>query len=166
MGNVHYSHPRSTLDPGYPGSHSYAKRKSLGRQTGRSRAAEEITANVKIWWSIWLTVLWGGFWAATAVFLVIPFLWRNIIGSIIPSAKAYTDVVSNLGRYAKLIAWSIAVWISFTPVVINHYTGTTGSDGTVPRSRSDLTTFVNILFGLFLCTIVLAGEKLIIQLIA
>lgn len=98
--------------------------------------------------------------------MILPSLWRNIVGSIIPSAKAYADVVRNLGRYAKLIAWSIAVWISFTPLVINHYTGTAAEDGTLPRSRSDLTTFVNILFGLFLCTIVLSVEKLIIQLIA
>ena len=106
-------------------------------------------------------MLWGGFWAATAVFLILPYLWRNIVGSIVPSAKAYADVVAALGRYAKLIVWMIAVWISFTPLVINHYIGEPDA-----RSRSDLTTMVNILFGLFLCSIVLGVEKLIVQLIA
>lgn len=55
----------------------------------------------------------------------------------------------------------VAVWVSFTPLVINHYIG----DQTA-ESRSDLSTFVNIFFGLFLCFIVLGVEKFIIQLIA
>ncbi|RXK40282.1 serine/threonine protein kinase [Tremella mesenterica] len=114
-----------------------------------------------IWWSIWATVVWVGFWVSTAVFLMLPSIWRNTVGSIIPTARAYTDVVRNLGFYAKLIAWTLANWISFTPLLINHYTGDQSA-----TSRNDLTTFANVLFGIFLCTIVLAVEKLIIQLIA
>ncbi|KAL7424777.1 hypothetical protein Q5752_000461 [Cryptotrichosporon argae] len=114
-----------------------------------------------LWWSIWLTVLWCGFWASTAVFMVVPRVWRNTVGSIIPSAKQYTDVIANLGRYAKLIIWMVAVWVSFTPLIINHYTGDQSAN-----SRSDLTTFASILFGLFLCSITLAIEKFCIQMIA
>ncbi|ORX36049.1 Mechanosensitive ion channel-domain-containing protein [Kockovaella imperatae] len=118
-----------------------------------------------IWWSIWLSVLWGGFWAATAVFMMIPPIWRNVIGSIVPSAKQYTDVTAALGRYAKLIVWAAAVWISFTPLVIIHNTAESTNNET-PRSKSDLGTMVNILFGLFLSSIILGVEKLIVQLIA
>jgi hypothetical protein len=64
-------------------------------------------------------------------------------------------------RYAKLIPWSAAIWISFTPLIINHYGGAADSN-----SRTNLTTMVNILFGLFLCSIALGIEKLIVQLIA
>ena len=63
--------------------------------------------------------------------------------------------------FAKLITWAVAVWISFTPLVINHYTGDPSAN-----SRSDLTTMVNVLFGLFLSSIILGVEKLIVQLIA
>ncbi|WWC86347.1 uncharacterized protein L201_001220 [Kwoniella dendrophila CBS 6074] len=114
-----------------------------------------------IWWSIWLTVLWGGWWASTAVFMMFPTVFRNTVGAIIPTARRYTDVISALGKYAKLIFWILACWISFTPLVINHYIGDQSAN-----SRSDLTIFVNILFGLFLCSLVLGAEKLIVQLIA
>ncbi|WRT64242.1 uncharacterized protein IL334_001173 [Kwoniella shivajii] len=114
-----------------------------------------------IWWSIWLSVLWGGWWAATAVFMMVPTIFRNTIGAIIPSSRRYTDVIAALGKYAKLIFWVLAIWISFTPLVINHYTGESTA-----TSRTDLTTMVNILFGLFLCSLVLGAEKLIVQLIA
>ncbi|ORY33717.1 Mechanosensitive ion channel-domain-containing protein [Naematelia encephala] len=114
-----------------------------------------------IWWSIWLTILWGGFWASTALFMIVPTVWQNSVGSIIPAAKQYTDVLRALGKYAKLVTWTVAMWISFTPLVINHYDG----DQTA-TSRSDLTTFASILFGLFLSSIVFGVEKLIVQLIA
>ncbi|WVW82398.1 hypothetical protein I302_104405 [Kwoniella bestiolae CBS 10118] len=118
--------------------------------------------NVKlIWWSIWLTVVWGGWWASTAVFLMFPTVFRNTVGAIIPTARRYTDVVRALGKFAKLIFWILAVWISFTPLVINHYIGDQSAN-----SRSNLTTMANILFGLFLCSLVLGAEKLIVQLIA
>lgn len=92
---------------------------------------------------------------------MLPYLWRNIVGSIVPTARRYEDVISNLGRYAKLIVWMWASWISFTPIIINHYSGDQASN-----SRANLTTMANILFGLALCAIILGGEKLVIQLIA
>ncbi|KAK8866012.1 hypothetical protein IAR55_001163 [Kwoniella newhampshirensis] len=114
-----------------------------------------------LYWSIWLTVVWLGFWGATAVFLMVPAVWRNTVAVVIPSAKAYTDVIAALGRYAKLIIWTAVIWITFTPLIINHYTGDQSAN-----SRSDLSTVANLLFGLFLCSLVFGAEKLIVQLIA
>jgi hypothetical protein len=51
-----------------------------------------------LWWSVWLSVVWGGFWGSTAVFLIVPSFWRNTVGTIIPGAKKYTDIIGNLGR--------------------------------------------------------------------
>jgi hypothetical protein len=93
--------------------------------------------------------------------MILPTFWRTTIGAIIPSAKKYEDVVRNLGRYVKLIAWMLAAWISFQPLVVYRYRG---EDGSV--SRNNLTTIANILFALVICTVVLAIEKLVVQLIA
>lgn len=93
--------------------------------------------------------------------MMLPSFWRNTVGSIIPSAKKYEDVVRNLGRYAKLVAWMLACWISFQPLVVYRYQG---EQGTV--SRNNLTTIANILFALVICTVILTFEKLIVQLIA
>ena len=114
-----------------------------------------------IWWSIWLTVLWCGWWASTAVFMCLPHVWRQVVGSIIPSAKQYDKVVAALGKYAKLIVWTVVIWITFSSLVNNHSNAASDSE-----SKSNLKTFTSILFGLFICSIVLAAEKLIIQLIA
>ncbi|GFZ43630.1 hypothetical protein JCM24511_01350 [Saitozyma sp. JCM 24511] len=114
-----------------------------------------------LWWSVWLSVVWGGFWASTAVFMIVPAFWRNTVGTIIPGAKKYTDIIGNLGRYAKLVVWSLAMWVSFTPIIINNYTGDQSA-----TSRTNLTTIASLLFGVFLCSIVFGVEKLVVQLIA
>lgn len=104
---------------------------------------------------------------------MLPAIFRATVGAIAPKARAYTDVVRALGRYVfpiypsltssflKLCVWTAVVWISFTPLVINHYVGDQAAN-----SRSNLTTMANILFGLFLCSMVYAAEKTIIQIIA
>ena len=130
-----------------------------------------------LWWSIWrespvlcllpklrsqtVSVFWGGFWMSTAAFMMLPRIWSATVGSIIPSARKYTDVIRALGRYAKLIPWTAAMWVSFNPLILNH---TNAADGT--GSRNSLSTFAAILFGIFLCTIVYGAEKLVVQLIA
>ena len=93
--------------------------------------------------------------------MILPHFWRNTIGSIIPSAKKYEDVVRNLGRYGKLVVWMLATWIAFQPLVIGRYEGDQKA-----VARNNLTTIANILFALFICTIVLTAEKLVVQLIA
>lgn len=93
--------------------------------------------------------------------MILPRVWAATIGSIIPSARKYTDVIRQLGRYAKIIPWMAAVWVSFTPLIIVHCRDAEGE-----KSRTNLSTFVAILFGLFLCSMVWGGEKLIVQLIA
>ena len=93
--------------------------------------------------------------------MILPRVWAATIGSIIPSARKYTDVIRQLGRYAKIIPWMAAVWVSFTPLIIVHCRDAEGE-----KSRTNLSTFVAILFGLFLCSLVWGGEKLIVQLIA
>ncbi|WVR05974.1 hypothetical protein IAU60_003002 [Kwoniella sp. DSM 27419] len=121
----------------------------------------EVWGTQLLWWSVWLSILWGGWWASTAVFMMIPTVWSHTVGAIVPSAKKYTDVIAALGKHWKLILWTMAMWISFTPIIINHYRGDQAA-----VSRNNLTVFANILFGLFLCSLVLSAEKFIVQLIA
>jgi len=162
MGALHHTRHCASLDSRYSRSYRLSGKRYLGHSSCKSPLhIHEDIADLQLWWSIWLTVLWVGFWASTAVFMILPHFWRNTIGSIIPSAKKYEDVVRNLGRYAKLVVWMLAVWIAFQTLIIGRYQGDQAA-----VSRNNLTTFANILFALFICTIVLSLEKLVVQLIA
>ncbi|GMK54215.1 hypothetical protein CspeluHIS016_0108010 [Cutaneotrichosporon spelunceum] len=114
-----------------------------------------------LWWSIWLTVVWCGFWASKAVFMIVPHVWKQTIAVIIPSAGRFTDVVKNLGHYGKIIIWSLVSWISFSPLISRRFEGDQES-----TSRANLNLIANLLFGFFLCSLVWGAEKLVIQLIA
>ncbi|BEJ12039.1 hypothetical protein CspHIS471_0204990 [Cutaneotrichosporon sp. HIS471] len=114
-----------------------------------------------LWWSIWFTVVWCGFWGSKAAFMIFPHVFKQTIAVIIPSMGRFTDVVKNLGHFGKIIIWSLVSWISFTPLISRRFEGDQES-----TSRANLNLVVNLLFGFFLCTIVWGMEKLVVQLIA
>lgn len=114
-----------------------------------------------LWWSIWLTVVWLGFWASKAAFMIFPTIWKHSIAVIVPAAKQYTDVARNLGRFAKLILWSLVMYISYQPLIDRRYEGDRDSN-----AYSNINLIGKLLFGLLLCTVVYGVEKLIVQLIA
>ncbi len=111
--------------------------------------------------------------------MLLPKIVRVTLGTIIPGMKTYVNVAENLVRSVAFILWAAAIWISFTPILcvtlrgtsrysayiatprINQYIGDQGA-----KSRVNLTTIVQLLFGLFLSSLVVGAEKLVIQLIA
>ncbi|KAI5115837.1 hypothetical protein M0805_008271 [Coniferiporia weirii] len=60
-----------------------------------------------IWWSIWLSVVWGGLWGALAF----------------SGLKKYIDWLKALVRYVALFGWTLAIWISFQPLIIGRSIG-------------------------------------------
>lgn len=148
--------------------------------------------NVKLlWWSIWLTIAWLGFWAAKLVCMAIPHIYKQTIVVIAPAAGKYTDVVRNLGKYFKYVLWSLAIWIAWNPIIINHcqryvdgrletYQDAAKANaslanatlldnwGDAPETSgwSNISLAGKIIFGVWLCTLIQLAEKLIVQLIA
>lgn len=114
-----------------------------------------------LYWSIWLSVVWVGWWAALAVSMMLPKFVGSTLGAVVPGLRTWVEVATNLVRVVAFIAWALAIWVSFTPIVINQYNG----DQTA-NSRSNLTTMASLLFGLFLSSLVVGAEKLMIQIIA
>ncbi|KZT70940.1 hypothetical protein DAEQUDRAFT_666983 [Daedalea quercina L-15889] len=114
-----------------------------------------------LWWSIWLTVVWVGWWAARAVTLVLPYIARHTIGVVAVGARRYIDWLQPLGRYIALFAWSLALWISFNPLINTRRVSTaTSGDGEA------LSTAAKIFFAILESALILLGEKVAIQWIA
>ena len=113
-----------------------------------------------LWWSIWLTVMWAGWWAALLVAHVIPSVVRATVGVVAISTRRYIEWLQALHRYVALFAWSLAIWISFNPLIDNHKQNPT------EKSSRAISLILKLLFGIFLCCAVLLGEKFAIQFIA
>ncbi|KAJ9125076.1 hypothetical protein QFC22_000029 [Naganishia vaughanmartiniae] len=114
-----------------------------------------------LYWSIWLTLVWGGWWAALAVAMLLPHFIRVTLGTIVPGARAYVDIFQALIRNVAFCLWSLLIWVSFQPLLKNTFVGDTSS-----TSYSDLNVFQRLIFGLFIVSLITGGEKIIIQLIA
>lgn len=137
-----------------------------------------------MYWSIYLTVLWVGWWACIAAAMVLPRLIRITLGNVAPELRFYIDLLAAVHRYCAIVGWTVANWILFNQLV-NKQAGTTeqaGNDGPhitsiIVRGRQTSLSLSNryagssslcpaAWFGIFLCSIVLLVEKVCIQLIA
>ncbi|KZT52873.1 hypothetical protein CALCODRAFT_440943 [Calocera cornea HHB12733] len=112
-----------------------------------------------LYWSIWFTVVWGGWWAAFAVAKMLPSLFRATIGIVLLSSRKYIDFLGVCQRYIAFFGWSLSVWIAFTRMLEQF------ADNKNPLD-SALTTIAAICEALFISATILAIEKLLIQYIA
>jgi len=116
-----------------------------------------------LFWSIWLTIVWCGWWAAALVAKCIPRVLQVTLGVVAPEMKHYIAYVRALQFYAGAALWSLVTWLSFLPVVKSR--AETNAKGTV-TSASTLAIITKFWFGVFLVLVILLCEKLIIQVVA
>jgi hypothetical protein len=111
--------------------------------------------------------------------MVFPRIARYTVGAVAVGTRKYIDWLAVLYRYDKrccpdiasiipftiryvaLTGWTLAVWISFQPL-INTRQVTNASQNDV----AIINLLAKLLFALFLCAAVLLGEKFAIQWIA
>ncbi|OSD01247.1 hypothetical protein PYCCODRAFT_1412753 [Trametes coccinea BRFM310] len=113
-----------------------------------------------VFWSIWLSVAWVGWWSALAICMLLPPLLRNTVGIIIVTTRKYIDWFEVLYRYAAFAAWSILIFVSYQPLI------NATQDTSDASSKQAIDTLSKLLFALMLSACVLFGEKLAIQFIA
>ncbi|KAI0371035.1 hypothetical protein BV20DRAFT_942709 [Pilatotrama ljubarskyi] len=111
-------------------------------------------------WSIWLSVVWLGWWSSLATFMILPKLLRNTVGVVILTVRKYSDWLEVLHRYAAFATWTIVIFVSYQPLI----NATQRTDNSTSQQSVD--TMSKLLFALMLSACVLFGEKLAIQFIA
>ncbi|KAK4048978.1 hypothetical protein OIO90_005613 [Microbotryomycetes sp. JL221] len=110
------------------------------------------------WWSIWLTVVWCGWWGAALAARLAPKLLQWTIGVVAPELNHYILYVKAIRFYVGAAAWALVNWISFLPLIRSRATGSS--------SNNTLSLITQGLFGIWLCLAILLIEKLVIQVIA
>lgn len=114
-----------------------------------------------LWWSIWLSVAWGGWWAALAFSRIVPGIIKATVGVVAHGTRKYMDWAAVLHRYVALFIWTLTMWISWQPL-INRRQRNDASDS----SKNAIDFISKLLFGIYLCALVLLFEKFTIQWIA
>lgn len=114
-----------------------------------------------IWWSIWLSVVWGGWWACLAGAMILPSIVRHTVGVVAVGARRYIDWLGALRRYVAFVAWTAAIWIAYSPLINSRQ-----DKNSSPKNRNIISFVGKFLFGLYLCAALLLFEKFSIQWIA
>lgn len=102
LDTIHRPYLGFTLDSGHHRPRRRQRGYGMGSPTGKYSPVLGVALTSQLWWSIWLSVVWLGFWAATAAFLMLPSIFHATIGAIAPTTRAYTDVVRALGRFVTV----------------------------------------------------------------
>ncbi|TIA93991.1 hypothetical protein E3P81_00486 [Wallemia ichthyophaga] len=114
-----------------------------------------------LWWSIWLETIWVGWWASWATSKIIPWFARHTIAVILPNGKHMIDYFVRCEKYLAAVGWTVAVWAVFNFLVLVKFS----RDHSDP-SYSTLSVIAQVHAGIIICAAILAGEKIVIQLIA
>ena len=133
-----------------------------------------------LWWSIWHTVVWCGWWGAALVAKLGPKVLHNTLGVIAPELRHYITYIKATEFYVGAAGWALgklgglanhsqdadtvaihpttANWISFLPLINGHTTSS--------KSSNTLRLMTQGLFGIFIVLVLLLGEKLVIQIMS
>ncbi|KIM30449.1 hypothetical protein M408DRAFT_66234 [Serendipita vermifera MAFF 305830] len=114
-----------------------------------------------LWWSIWFSVWWAGYWAALLVSMLLPKVLRYTIGVVAIGTRRYIEWLSAIHRYVAIFAWALVSFVSFIPLITKRQAGDRPDDA---AKALDICT--RILLGILICSAILLGLKLLIQIIA
>ncbi|KAJ7188245.1 Mechanosensitive ion channel-domain-containing protein [Mycena filopes] len=114
-----------------------------------------------LWWSIWLSVLWGGWWGALATSMIFPRIIRWTVGTIAVGTRRYLDWLQVLHRYVAIFLWTLGVFVSYNPLINSRQASTASSN-----SIKIIDLGQKLFFAFMLCSAVLLFEKFSIQWIA
>ncbi|KAJ7096303.1 Mechanosensitive ion channel-domain-containing protein [Mycena epipterygia] len=114
-----------------------------------------------LWWSIWLSVCWGGWWIALAASMILPRVIRRTVGLVAVGTRRYVDWLQALHRYVAIFLWTLAVFISYNPLINSQQSRSASAS-----SIKIIDLIQKLFFGILLCAAVLLFEKFSIQWIA
>ncbi|SCZ95272.1 BZ3500_MvSof-1268-A1-R1_Chr11-2g03397 [Microbotryum saponariae] len=111
-----------------------------------------------LWWSAWLSIAWCGWWGAALTARILPHFFRHTVGVIAPEMLHLVTYLKAIKFYVGTALWAMANWVSFLPLIRLHARSS--------NSDSTLILLTKGLFGIFIVSIILLIEKLLIQIIA
>ncbi|EXJ68929.1 uncharacterized protein A1O5_07861 [Cladophialophora psammophila CBS 110553] len=131
---------------------------------GATVAPRARIGGVKIlWFFTWVEVVWVSLWASKLVSHFLPFLFQFICGVASPGTRKYALVLSSLEIPLSLVGWAVTSLATFVPIMtLNPDQRSRGETGL----KSWESVVKNILFACVFSTLLLLGEKVLIQLLS
>ncbi|XP_014557051.1 hypothetical protein COCVIDRAFT_26296 [Bipolaris victoriae FI3] len=127
-------------------------------QTGTITGSISGTNQKKFW--IWIEIIWLSFWVMKIVAHFIPNIFEFLVGVVSPGVKKYVKLLRAVEKSLSFVLWMVVNQATF-PALVRPVPGRTGD-----RYPSWLDPMQSVLLALLVCTIIIFGERVFIQLIS
>ncbi|KAH7088173.1 hypothetical protein FB567DRAFT_441676 [Paraphoma chrysanthemicola] len=113
-------------------------------------------ANQKKFW-IWIEIIWLSFWVMKIVAHFLPNIFEFLIGVVSPGVRKYALLLRAIEKPLSFVLWMIVNQATFPGLVRVE-------DGRTRLGWMD--TMQSVLLALLVCTVIVLGERILIQLIS
>ncbi|OAL72095.1 serine/threonine protein kinase [Trichophyton violaceum] len=114
-----------------------------------------------VWFFAWVEIVWLSLWVSKAVAHYVPFVFQFLCGIVSSGTRKYALILRALEIPFSLVGWAITSLATFIPVMTRNPDNIKD-----PRIQPWQTVVNNILFACFISSLILAAEKILVQLIS
>ncbi|EAS29114.2 serine/threonine protein kinase [Coccidioides immitis RS] len=116
-----------------------------------------------VWFFTWVEVVWLSLWVSKIIAHYIPFLFQFLCGIVSSGTRKYALILRNLEIPFSLVGWSVTSLATFIPLMTRNPDNVSRGDTAIKKWEDVVK---NILFAAFISSLILAAEKVLIQLIS
>ncbi|KAK1144615.1 hypothetical protein N8T08_004918 [Aspergillus melleus] len=115
------------------------------------------------WFFTWIEVIWLSLWVAKLAARVLPYIFQVLCGFVSSGTRKYALILHRLQIPIATVIWTVISLVTFLPIMtLNPVKQRQNDTGTKSWEK----TMKNILFALFVCSLIFLAEKALVQLIS
>ncbi|EAW06449.1 serine/threonine protein kinase [Aspergillus clavatus NRRL 1] len=115
------------------------------------------------WFFAWIEVVWLSLWICKIIAHFLPYLFQFLCGIVSPGTRKYALILRALELPIATVFWTLVSLVTFLPVMTYNPEKKRSGDTDVESWEKSVK---NILFALFVCSLILLAEKFLVQLIS
>ncbi|KAK2734659.1 hypothetical protein FQN57_001604 [Myotisia sp. PD_48] len=131
---------------------------------GATAAPHARIGGVKIvWFFTWVEVVWLSLWVSKVIAHYIPYVFQFLCGIVSSGTRKYALILRALEIPFSLVGWSVTSLATFIPLMTRNPDKRGSGDVGIKDWQNVVK---NILFAAFISSLILAAEKVLVQLIS
>ncbi|PLB39440.1 serine/threonine protein kinase [Aspergillus candidus] len=115
------------------------------------------------WFFFWFEIVWVSLWISKLAARGLPYVFQFLSGIVSSGTRKYALILRNLETPLATVLWAAVSLVTFFPIMaLNPEKKSQGDKGVKGWEKS----IKNILFALFVCSLIFLAEKAVVQLIS
>ncbi|RAL03521.1 serine/threonine protein kinase [Aspergillus ibericus CBS 121593] len=115
------------------------------------------------WFWFWIEIVWVSLWLCKLVAKILPYIFQALCGFVSSGTRKYALILRKLEMPIATVFWCVVCLVTFLPVMTqNPHQKAKGDTSTKSWEKS----VKNILFALFVCSLIFLAEKAMVHLIS